>query len=92
MAKQVQDAIKKLNDNERRFLDWLLSVGRAGNGQIQAAGFRLVPNSITEKTSVLLIGYDSHRPGNGLVEMDRFYYVNPKAEPAMKRLLYPPHV
>jgi hypothetical protein len=90
MERKVRDAISKLDDDEKRFIDWLLAAGRASNGQIQAAGFRLVPNSIIEKTGPLLIGFESYCPGNGLVEMDRFYSINPKTEKALKNVLYPP--
>jgi hypothetical protein len=89
IEREIRNAISRLDDNERRFIGWLLVAGRANNGQIQTAGFRLVPNSITEKTGPLLIGFESHRPGNGLVEMDRFYFINPRAEEAMKNVLYP---
>jgi hypothetical protein len=89
VEREIRNAISKLDDNERRFIDWLLIAGRANNGQIQTAGFRLVPNSITEKTGPLLIGFESQRPGNGLVEMDRFYFINPTAETPIKNVLYP---
>jgi hypothetical protein len=83
-------AISNLNDIEVRFLGWLLKMNRPGQAQILTEGYRGVPNSITEKTGGLLIAFESYRPGNGLVEMDRFYYINPKAEQAIKNVLYPP--
>ena len=53
--------------------------------EVQGQGFRGEPESILEKTSTLLIGFESIRPGNGLVEMDRIYHVNPKSEQAIKK-------
>jgi hypothetical protein len=85
----VRKAISKLGDAEVRFLAWLLTVDRPGQGQVQGQGFRGVPESILEKTSLLLIGFQPICPGNGLVEMDRIYYINPKSEQAIKNVLYP---
>jgi hypothetical protein len=85
----VRKAISKLGDAEVRFLAWLLTVDRPRQGQVQGQGFRGEPDSILQKTSTLLIGFEPICPGNGLVEMDRIYYVNPKSEPAIKNVLYP---
>ncbi len=85
----VRKAISKLGDAEVRFLAWLLTVDRPGQAQVQGQGFRGEPESILEKTSTLLIGFESIRPGNGLMEMDRIYHVNSKSEQTIKNVLFP---
>jgi hypothetical protein len=85
----VRKAISKLDDAEVRFLGWLLQMERPGQGIVQRQGYRGASESILEKTSTLLVGFESVRPGNGLVEIDRIYYVNPKSEQAIKNVLFP---
>jgi hypothetical protein len=36
-----------------------------------------------------LISFDKFLPGNGMVEMGRTYYINPKTENALKDVLFP---
>ena len=85
----VRKAISKLEDAEVRFLAWLLTVDRPRQGQVQGQGFWGEPASILQKTSTLLIGFEPICPGNGTVELDRIYYINPKNEQAIKNVLYP---
>lgn len=88
MEATVGKAIAKLDNSEVRFLNWLLKMEKPGRGEVQRQSFYREPESIMEKTSTLLIGFDSVRPGNGLVEMDRLYYISPKSERAVKNVLY----
>jgi len=88
---RVRDALGKLEERERQFIVWLFNNGHANNALIHTAGFTGLPESIINKTGEAhLLYYDPIRPGNGLVEMDRLYDINPKFSPALKDVLYPP--
>lgn len=85
----VRDALSRLDETEGRFVDWLLQVGRADNGQIYSAGFGgTVGNSVMAKTNALLIQYEAYKPGNGTVEMGRTYFINPTTVQALENVLY----
>jgi hypothetical protein len=90
LERTVYDAVAKLTGQEITFLGWLLDHGRAGNSPIQASGFRGIPSSVAEKTGHFLITFESYRPGDGAIETDRFYYINPTVRDVLKNTLYPP--
>lgn len=89
----VSDALGRLSDRERDFVRWLLDATRAGQGQIHEAGFtsHVEALGVLRKTAnIQLLTYDSFRPGNGQVEMDRFYQINPGLVNALRNVLHSP--
>jgi len=61
VERAIKDILEGLNDNEYRFVEWLLLTGSAKNGQIQTAGFHGVPELLITKAAELLT-YDSYPP------------------------------
>ncbi len=70
---------------ERNFITWLLDAGEANNARVQIAGFREVAATLAHRTH--LLDYTPIKPGNGLVEMDRIYRINPSYREALKNVL-----
>lgn len=86
---EIEKALATLNTQEREALAWLLNAGETRRGKLQARG--LNADALFENGEFPpLLAYRSERPGNGTVEMDRFYYVNPNMVDALRNVLYPP--
>lgn len=83
---RATEALECLNDTEREVIRWLLDSGKVSRGLLQQRG--LNADAVHGKMQARLLLYDSFRPGNGTVEMDRFYYVNPEFLNALRAVLY----
>jgi len=84
----VEQAKAKLTLEERKFIVWLIDNSPANNADLQRAGYRLLPQALSEKTepAVKLITSVAYRPGNGTVEMDRTYEINQHLAPTIRKV------
>ena len=89
LSRTIGEALQKLDPHEREFIRHLLDVHKMNNADIHNAGFNRVPNMILGKTGGLLLHFVPYCPGNGLIEMDRTYSINPETQDAIKNILYP---
>jgi len=85
---QVKTVLSCLSEVERRAIIWLLDAGKVSRGRLQQMGFNADLMMNNRECSVLL-AYDSHCPGNGTVELDRFYYINPNMTDAVRNVIHP---
>jgi hypothetical protein len=88
LDRTIREALAKLDLKQQEFVRHLLDAHRMNNADVHNAGFPTIPNLVIGKTGQTLIHFDSHRPGNGLIEMDRFYYINPGNREAIRNVLH----
>lgn len=85
----IRETLLILQPKEKDFLVWLLKVGRVYGPQIVHDGFESESISVTQKTGALLVGFEAIKPGNGLMEMGRVYFINPSLKDPLKEALFP---
>ncbi len=85
----VSAALADLTELERTLIIWLLDAGKVSRGIIQSRGLN-ADALFNKHNGPLLLSFESHRPGNGTVELDRFYYINQNTVDAIRNVLHPP--
>jgi hypothetical protein len=91
LERKIQENLATLSPEEIRMIEYLLEVGQADNSELHQRGLRMAGPSLLERTGRLFVTYTSICPGNGLIEMDRIYSINPQNAQAIKNVLYPPN-
>lgn len=86
---EIASALQSLTQIEVEAIAWLLDAGETSRGRLQQRGLN-VDALHSRRDFPPLFGYRSHRPGNGLSELDRFYYINEEMKPALRNVIYPP--
>src|SRR5262249_24842112 len=85
----IQVAWNELSEAQRAAFAWLLDAGEASRGAISMRG--LDADALHQKPGFPpLLVFRSFRPGNGMVEIDRFYSINPEMRDALRNVLYLP--
>jgi hypothetical protein len=86
---QVAKALAELNEAQRRTFVWLLDAGEATRGKLQGMGLDAEYFSHREGFPPLLT-QRSLFSGNGAVELERFYSINPTMVESLRNVVYPP--
>ena len=87
----IRTALDGITETQRDTFAWLLDAGEANRGTLQMRGLD-ADSFYNRRDFPRLLGFKSFRPGNGTVEMDRFYYINPEMKDALRNVLYPPKI
>lgn len=87
---RVREEMGKLDERQKEFVRYLMDHTQMNNNAVHMAGFSGVPDQVMRMTQHFLVTYESVRPGNGLVERDRLYRINPAALDALRHVLYSP--
>jgi hypothetical protein len=77
-----------VDDRQRKAIVLLLESDEVQHGRLQAMGFDADWFHRREDFPPIL-AYRSFRPGNGTVEMDRFYCINSEWKEALRNVLFP---
>lgn len=85
----VGKALTELNESQRRAFIWLLDADEASRERLQGMGLDADYFFRRGDFPPLLV-YRSVFSANGIIEMDRFYSINPKMADALRNVAYPP--
>ena len=84
---EVTKALAAMNTQQIAALTKLLDAGEMPRGHLQAMGLD-ADKMLNRNDFPPLLTYRSFRPGNGTVEMDRFYSINPNMVESLRNVIY----
>lgn len=87
---EIALALQSLSPAEVGVIAWLLDAGETPRGRIQQRGLN-VDTLYSRPDFPPLFNCRSHRPGNGIQELDRFYSINEEMKSALRSVIYPSH-